>query len=44
MSLGEKVFISELLKALNKNKDPKNFNKIKIKKNDSFFILIIVNY
>ncbi len=38
VSLGKKVFISELLKALNKNKDPKNFNKIKIKKNDSFYL------
>jgi len=38
VSLGTKVYISEVLKALNKNKDPKNFNKIKIKKNDSFYL------
>tara|TARA_B100001079_G_C16393725_1_gene508137 strand:- start:1153 stop:1953 length:801 start_codon:yes stop_codon:yes gene_type:complete len=38
VSLGKKVFISEILKALNKNKNPKNFIKIKIKKRDSFYL------
>tara|TARA_B100001123_G_C15059375_1_gene926923 strand:- start:49 stop:852 length:804 start_codon:yes stop_codon:yes gene_type:complete len=38
VSLGKKVYISEILKALNKNKIYKNFKKKKLSNNDSFYL------
>ena len=38
VSLGKKVYISEILDALNKNRINKNFKKTKILKDDSFYL------
>ena len=38
VSLGRKVYISEILNALNKNRKFINFKKTKIIKNDSFYL------
>ena len=38
VSLGRKVYISEILNALNKNRKFINFKKTKIVKNDSFYL------
>ena len=38
VSLGKKVYISEMLRALNKNISPAKFKIIQTKKNDSFYL------
>ena len=38
ISIGKKIFIKELLKALNKGKKLKNFKEKKISSNDSFYL------
>ena len=38
ISLGQKVFIDELLNALNKNKPLVNFKKIKVTDDGSFYL------